>query len=157
MISLRSSKLYGTNTPAPVSCDSTTYGAGCSGCSVSGTTCTGNTSGCASSSDDGQTCGQSAYSPADPGNGPGKDNFIGFGTDNCTTANLASRQIKDAGTTNETRCQLGVTTYRLGVGGHLSGDTFIGINVTNDGVVTEQGEDVSGNVFSTSHANGVCA
>jgi len=157
MISLRSSKLYGATASSPAACDSTTYGGGCSGCTVSGNTCTGTTSGCTTPADNGQSCTVSAYSPADPGNGPGKDNFIGFGTDNCTPASLASRQIKDATTADETRCELNVTTYRLGVGGHLSGDTFIGINVTNDGVVTENGEDVSTNVFNTSHANGICA
>ena len=157
MQSLTSSKLYGPTTASAADCDSTVYGATCTGCTVSGTSCTGTTASCTNSAHDGQTCGLTAYVPADSGNGPGKENFIGFGTQtgtNCTNANIAARQIKhNSSTHNDTACNLTTITYTMGVAGHLSGKDYIGININNNGVVDENSAAASSVIFVN---NGIC-
>ena len=145
MQSLLSSKLYGISASSTmVSCTS-----------------------CTSSADNGiyntgHTCGAGCTTGTPSGTGPGKHSFIGFGDENCgNLANVNNVQVLgDEGgtrTTNETRCELNISDYTLGVGGHLSGTTYIGINVDHNGVVDEQDEDGSANVFNTTHANGICA
>ena len=147
MQSLLSSKLYGP------------------GSSASLVRCTS----CTSNSDNGlyntgHTCGAGCTTAAVNGTGPGKDNYIGFGDTNCTngdSAVLANVSVRgdNGGTLTplETRCELNISDYTMGVGGHLSGETFIGINVNHNGIVEEQDEDVRANVFSASHTNGMCA
>ena len=110
----------------------------------------------------GHTCGTGCTTAAVNGTGPGKDNYIGFGQESCgTNVDVADVSVRgdNSGTVTplETRCELNVADYTMGVGGHLSGTDFIGINVNHDGVVEEQDEDVRANVFSASHANGICA
>ena len=48
--------------------------------------------------------------------------------------------IRDALGTTNTDCKLGVTTYKMGVFGHISGATWIPIQVQHTGVVTERAE-----------------
>ena len=153
MISLFTSNLYGGNTTA-ASCDSTTYGAGCGGCTVSGDTCTGTTASCTSSADDGQTCGIVAFVPADsPGPG-GKQNFIGFGEDNCGVPALTSRQIKLSTVTDDTDCDLNISAYRMGVGGHISGNTYYGVSINHNGVLGKESEANTTTIFAI---GGVCS
>ena len=147
MESLLSSKLYGPSSSAAlVRCTS-----------------------CTTPSDNGlynngHTCGAGCTTAAVNGTGPGKDNYIGFGDTNCTNgdaAQVANVSVRgdNGGTVTplETRCELDISTYTMGVGGHLSGNDFIGIKIDDNGVVEEQDEDVRANVFSASHANGMCA
>ena len=150
MGSLLSSKLYGISSASTMVQCSGYSPSSCNGIYNTGHDCTG-----------GGTCtGGTASAPS--GTGPGKHNFVGFGTENCTNvSNLDDVRIlgDQAGTrtTNETRCVLNTTTYIMGVGGQLSGANYIGINVNENGVVDERGEDTAANVFNTSNANGVCA
>ena len=153
MQSLLSSKLYGPSSGANlVRCTGT-----CTG--VPGTS-----SGPGLHAAGSPACATGCTQSAVNGTGPGKDNYIGFGDTQCTntlTQTVSNISVRgDHGgtpTTLDTRCELDVSAYTMGVGGHMSGETFIGINVNNDGVVDEQDEDVRANVFSASHANGICA
>lgn len=135
MESLLTSKLYGTNQPVAQQTESCSGGgtldpAGCTGAACTG--CTGGTN--------------PVFTPfraAIPaGNGPGKHNFIGFGTDACSPANLAGRQVQGAEgttwTTVDAGCDLNVSTYELGVYGHLSGEEHFGISVNENGVVSAE-------------------
>lgn len=138
MQSLVSSKLYGD--AATATCNSTVYGAGCSGCTVSGNTCTGTTSGCTTAADNGTTCTASAYTPASVG--PGKENFIGFenATTDCSSAGVVQADIRQVKTTTtaDPDCDLDVTEYKMGVYGHIAGKEFYGVSVNHNGVVSSE-------------------
>ena len=137
MKSLISSKLYGV--PAAANCDSTIIGAACTGCSVSGTTCTGTAASCTNATLNGTVCSAAQYIPAR--SGPGKNNFIGFGAIACgaLVAPVADQHFVN-NTATDTNCSLAVTTYKLGVFGHISGNNYIGFEVDNNGVVAESAE-----------------
>ena len=141
MQSLLNSKLYG-ETRASATCDSTLLGAGCSGCSASGNSCTGTTTGCTNSAHDGQSCGVGQYRPA--GTGPGKPNLIGFTSLNadCTNITLADghQYIHDTVQGNEGDCELDVSTYKMGVYGQVSGDKHVGYQIDQNGVVSARSE-----------------
>ena len=139
MASLLSSKLYGQNRTS-AACTTTNLGAGCTGCTLNSgqTDCTGTTSGCTAPANDGQTCaGSSAYVPTRQG--PGKNNFIGFGAITCgtiTTPVVNTHFMQD--TSTDSNCDLTVATYDMGVFGHLAGTEFASFEVDNNGVVDEQ-------------------
>ena len=144
MQSLLNSKLYGKNSsqsrvaPTCTAPASTPEPANCVAPGETGVVCTG----CSDSSST-----LNAGNAATTGNGPGKHNFIGFGDDNCTAANLTSRQILgNAGTTNTTHdanCDLNTSTYEIGVYGHISGKNYYGVSVSNNGVASSEFEDDS--------------
>ncbi|MDE0151002.1 MAG: hypothetical protein OXK80_00700 [Bdellovibrionales bacterium] len=123
MGSLLSSKLYGDNNAAACSvaacttqADCTTLGSACLGGAPAGT-----------------------WTPA--GNGPGKENLIGFATVTaCTNVTAADAIIRDAVATTDVDCVLNVTSYRMGVFGHISGANYIGFEVGDNGVVGESAE-----------------
>ena len=141
MQSLLNSKLYGSTTAqtriAP-SCtlSGTPEPSGCVAPGETGVVCTGCSAGVL-------TAGRAATT----GNGPGKHNFIGFGTDNCGSANLTSRQILgNEGTTNttaDTNCDLNVATYEMGVYGHISGAKSYGVSINQNGVVSSEFENTT--------------
>jgi len=136
MQSLLSSKLYGTTTAlsrvAPSCNPGTATPSGCVAPCETGVVC----SGCTGSG--ALTAGRAATS----GNGPGKHNFIGFGDDNCTLANLASRQILGeegaTPTTQDANCNIDVDSYEMGVWGHIAGKEYFGVSVNNNGVVSTE-------------------
>ena len=85
--------------------------------------------------------------------GPGKTNFIGFGTNNCTTGStLPNVVISDAGRapssgiTNEQRCDLNVGTYEMGVVGHVYADKYFGQSMNQNGVLSSENEDTATDV-----------
>ena len=129
MQSLTSSKLYGV-TRTTDTCD----------CACSGPPgCAGGTYANASCSITGATaCGSAALIPARPG--PGKHNFIGFDATTCTAGGVAipvaNLQMED--TFTDAQCTVGVTSYKMGVYGHISGTDFIGIQIQHNGVVNER-------------------
>ena len=150
MTSLLSSKLYGIarTTASPSTC---TAGSGAGSCSANSGTASHTPAGCdvnVAGACTGCACSTSgttvftAYRPI--GSGPGKDNFIGFGTDNCTTSSLLTRQEKATSTTAPTTCDLNTTTYEMGVYGHISGNTFFGISINNNGVLSGEHEGPTG-------------
>ena len=85
--------------------------------------------------------------------GPGKDNFIGFGGDNCPGTRAAGDiiSLEDVITPAST-CTLDVTSYKMGVFGHISGNSYIGIQVDNNGVIAERAESANGQTA----ANATC-
>ena len=83
--------------------------------------------------------------------GPGKHNFIGFGTEACADiTDIRDVQIIGAengvstDTSNLTRCSLNVDSYRMGVYGHLGGTNYFGISITNNGVFSDETEGATG-------------
>ncbi len=154
MQSLLSSKLYGKNSNAVNAVCNAGAGAGsCSansgtasptptGCSLSDPTVpAGICTGCACSTSG--TTVFTAYVPAVSGRAT-KHNFIGFGTDGCASANLTSRQIigEVGGTASvaDTACDLGISAYDMGVYGHISGNTYFGVSVNHNGVLSSEYE-----------------
>ena len=137
MESLLTSKLYGVNGNNLVKCTGTCT-AGTPPNSVGpGVHPTG--SACATG------CTQSAVS----GNGPGKHNFIGFGATSCTNLTLTSdAQIlgveSTTPTTHDTDCDLDVSTYEMGVYGHISGSDYFGISIDENGVTSSEYEGTAG-------------
>ena len=118
-------------------------GTGCAGCTVNtaGTDCNpGMTTGCSGGTQV-PCAGSAAFLPASQG--PGKPNHIGFGDDNCPTANLANRQVKDGTVVEDTSCDVNVSTYEMGVYGHISGDDFYGVSLTHEGVISNEHEDAT--------------
>ena len=100
----------------------------------------------------------------DPGNGPGTPNFIGFananlaGNDCKIDSNFASSpvlvtrpnsgasqnviNVTDNIHTKDKNCRLYISTYKMAVYGHLSGDVsgdYYGAQIQETGVVTEAG------------------
>ena len=86
------------------------------------------------------------------GTSPGKANFIGFSAANPTpaiqvcpsvnginlyTTNVDAEKIRENQTVTGVGCTLGVTTYKMGVFGHLSGKDYQPIEVDHEGVVDE--------------------
>ncbi len=140
MESLASSKLYGNATGFCLS------GSTCS----TQTTCTDGTTDCDTSIDGVQNGGWVGTQ------NPGKENFIGFPggvvTANCGTSvvNPVGLDINDTATDGQ--CQLDISSYKMGVYGHISGDNFIGSQVDHNGVVTERAE----GAYTTAHANTTC-
>ena len=136
MRSLLSSKLYGDNNVAVnANCDvggvPTPANLTPGGCSASGGTnpCTACSTGTFS-----------AFVPA--GNGPDKDNFMGFEDAHSNCANITAtndnvHRLRDGSGTMPTACDLNVVSYRLGAAGHISGNDFIGYDIDHEGVVNE--------------------
>ena len=87
---------------------------------------------------------------------PGKHNFIGFGDDNCTPANLTSRQILgkqgSTNTTHDANCELNTASYKMGVYGHISGKEFFGVAINNNGVASGEAS-VTGTGVNTADTN----
>ena len=146
MASLIQSKLYGRSLNA--------QNASCT-CTVSGTP-TLTPSGCSNNSPNntctGCTCSAgvatfTAYRPSIT-NFPGKHNFIGFGDDNCSVQDLTNRQVlgEEGGTTTtqDTDCDLNISSYEMGVYGHISGDAYFGVSINDDGVVSGETEKSTG-------------
>ncbi len=139
MGSLLSSKLYGVDRSAAVNA-SCTAGTVCTSPTLSPAGCSNNVAGSCT----GCTCPATndatfvAYRPIS--GGPNKENFIGFGDDNCGTASLLTRQEKATSTTHDADCDLNVSTYEMGVYGHISGDTYFGVSVNNTGIVSAEVE-----------------
>ena len=137
---LFNSKLYGALAQADAQCNVPTGGSGCNfsncdptidgHCSLSNCSCTDDGSG---------RDGPGSFVPyVRGGRAPGKENFIGFGDQNCGTGiTLTNIEITD-GTATDTDCVLNVTNYSLGVFGHVSGDTWHGFQMKNTGVVDER-------------------
>ncbi len=138
MGSLLTSKLYGERltTARTVACAVQSGGAcaACSGATASLANCLG-----ASCSGSGNGCEWTA--PRDVGLGPGKDNFIGFDTSTCANISIVDNvhRMKE-GTATPAACVLAVTSYDIGVAGHISGETYIGFDVNEGGVVGETDE-----------------
>ena len=110
-----------------------------------------------SSSNPCSSCSAGTFTPHIPaGNGPGKENFIGFGTVSgtgfCPNMNATEEYLhivsSDASTVTDTGCELKPTSYKMGSFGHISGDKWIGHQVTNTGIITERN-----NQNKTDHAN----
>ena len=103
------------------------------------TGCTGTTTSCTTPANNGQTCGGQAYIPASVG--PGKANFIGFGAisgTGCATLAIQDHYLQDVAATTDTDCGLSVTSYKLGVFGHVGGDDYTGFQIDNVGVVGDR-------------------
>ena len=141
MEALLSSKFYGdTSNAVNASC---TAGTTCTSPTLAPAGCTPDNSGTPCTSCD---CGLltndatfTAYRPA--GQGPGKENFIGFGAETCANISaIADIQEKKGTTTHDTGCDLTVDTYELGVYGHISGGTYYGVSINNNGVVSPEVE-----------------
>ena len=136
MQSLLSSKLYGDNGDIV---DCKTSANGCTDGLYAGTTCPTTETGVGA-------CGAWTTANTSKSTGPGKPNFIGFGfnTPDCglTTSELHVKSNASGSNTTipggNARCILDVTEYDLGVFGHLSGDQFIGFNVSQNGVVSAE-------------------
>ena len=147
MQSLLSSKLYGIGSSSTmVQCTGYTPTT-CNGLFSTGHDCTNG----------GACTGGNASTPS--GTGPGKHNFIGFGDEQCgNLANTTNVQVlgdsNGTRTVEDTDCDLDVATYKMGVGGHLSGDTYIGINVDHNGVVAEKAEAADSVIFAV---GGICS
>ena len=141
MVSLVSSKLYGSQTQANASC-TVVGGATCvpapAGCSLS---TPGDCLGCSNTSS--PLVGSCTFAAYDSGNGPGKRNFMGFAQEGCTTPGTPAAGtyglhfLNDGTNAGPTACVVGVTSYKMGVMGHLSGNEYIGINIVQTGIVDE--------------------
>ena len=100
-------------------------------------------------------------------NSPGKHNFIGFGDEDCdvgTPDQVAVINVQVLGsegsteTTAESACELGVSTYRMGVYGHVSGESYYGISINNNGVFSNQFEGTHGvNSFDKKDGDANCS
>ena len=156
MGSILSSKLYGIDRTTAVSA-SCTAGTVCSSPTIAPTGCDINVAGSCTSCDCGAVTNDAtfvAYRPVS--SGPGKHNFIGFGDDNCGTASLPTRQELGSeggtATTQDTGCDLNVATYDMGVYAHISGNTYFGVSVNQDGIVSGETEQNT----STNQADATC-
>ena len=147
MTSLGSSKLYGNNT------------AFCTAQTLLSTNCATQALCIATPRSNTECAG--AWIPA--GNGPGKDNFMGFEDAHTNCGNITATQdnihrFRGASSAMPAGCDLDVTTYALGVAGHISGTDYIGFDVDQDGVTDETDEGAygtaAGEVLNTT--NGVC-
>ena len=108
---------------------------------------------------------ESLFSSKLYGSGPSNKNFIGFGAQHgsepCTlpivlddALNNAAHGIYDVSGSEATACVLGITEYKMGVAGHVSGENFVGFAVNQSGVIEEEPE----NNWTTINApTGVCA
>ena len=142
MSSLITSKLYGNNASAVSANCNGASGSNCVACTLDAVnnTCTGFvmvlTPGCNS------TCSANYNASIPAGNGPGKHNFIGFGTDRCSIPNLQSRSIRGnegANGANPTvadgNCTLDEVTYKMGVYGQITGADYFGISIDSSSVL----------------------
>ena len=139
MESLASSKLYGNATGFCLS------GAAC----AAQTACTDGTTDCDATIPGVQNGGWVGTQ------NPGKENFIGFpggAHANCGTAIVNPVGLEINNTATDQHCLLNVTSYTMGVYGHISGDSFIGSQINNNGVVTERAE----GGYTTAHAETTC-
>ena len=131
MQSLTSSKLYGVNGTNLVQCTGT-----CTAGTPPGSVGAG-------IHPAGSNCATGCTSTTVSGNGPGKANFIGFGTENCSNLSAIS-DISITGpdgttpTTADPNCNLDIDQYDLGVYGHLAGAEYSSFEVNHNGVVAEQ-------------------
>ena len=126
--------------------------------------CTG---ACADTNDRGiynlpHTCGTGCTTGLISGstNSPGKHNIIGFGEENCAgIPNEVPVQVRGkegaVDTTLNADCDLNVSSYRMGVAGHISGDTFFGVSLNHNGVLSTEQEGIDSAVFLT--AAGYCS
>ena len=79
------------------------------------------------------------------GSNPGKANFIGFGREGCTGTSLVAAApnvhvVRDVSATTDADCTLNVTTYKMGVFGHISGNNWFGIQVDQDGLLANESD-----------------
>ena len=131
MASLNTSKLYGRKGL-------------CTGTGTCTSTERGNIAAAASQT----ACTAAAAAPcmvswdADAGNAPNKHNFVGFESHACTGVTDEDVRIvgNDGGTltTADPACDLGVSTYEMGVYGNISGQEYFGQSVNNSGVLSEE-------------------
>ena len=71
--------------------------------------------------------------------GPGKNNFIGFGTIGAGCSATGTKvEISASTTTIDPACDLTESTYDMGVYGHLSGDEYHGAQIQHTGVFAER-------------------
>ncbi len=143
MRSLVSSKLYGNLQPAQAG------------------VCAGTPLACTNSRRVGQTCTVATDCDAPATTGPGKINLIGFTAvdANCqavippattpSTLLVTATAIRDATSTADPDCELTVTSYKMGVWGHISGNTFIGNEIDHNGVIRESSEGVAADFGTT--------
>lgn len=145
MASLGSSKLYGTDSVQACKDCGTHDGTSCVGVWTQqpalpgGTDCTTLN---ATTPGAGDTCNCADDGSAVARKGPGKHNFIGFGAENCPDINTVEANLNYRGdvsgrTPLETDCDLNVTTYEMGVFGHVSGDQYFGFRINNQGISAE--------------------
>ena len=59
---------------------------------------------------------------------------------------VQNRQVKDSTVTEDADCDLNVSTYEMGVYGHISGDDFYGVSLTHEGVISNEHEDATANL-----------
>ena len=98
------------------------------------------------------TCmtGCSAVQIAINRSGPGKHNFIGFNdASNCTNVADDSVRILGAEGTTPTvvpssACVLNISSYDMGVYGHISGVDYFGVSINQNGVVSNEHEGATG-------------
>jgi len=142
MASLTSSKLYGVKG----SCVATGT------CNTSDqTTIAGTASSIACTALTGLGAGCSATWNSTAGSGPGKHNFIGFSTtaptciDPKTNGRLDESQVQIVGeqggtptNVSSTGCELDVTSYEMGVYGHVSGPDYYGVSINHNSVLSDE-------------------
>jgi len=140
MSSLVSSKLYGQR---GICEDPNSTVSGCSPCAGQA-----NQTACSAHNDGNLTppsCG-CTWNATVASNAPGKHNFIGFGAETCVVDNgggdlvdLNNVVIQGSEgsilTTLQNTCDLNVTSYEMGVYGHVSGDNYYGVSITNNSVL----------------------
>ena len=118
MVSLLTSKLYGGGSAQPARCS-------ISGHSTSAA-CTG------------ATPVAGVWLPAiTTTSSPAKSNFIGFGDDDCTNS-VTAIVVQDSSITPDDDCELDEGSYTMGVFGHISGASYHGAKLDDNGVFTEQ-------------------
>ena len=82
--------------------------------------------------------------------GPGKDNFIGFGTDNCSNIDDGlTLVVKNVSSTVDAGCQLNVSNYKMGVYGQVSGKNWFASQIQENGVINERAEGIASVVLPT--------
>ena len=144
MVSLYTSKLYGSTTAANASCVVT--GAGTSTPTPSGCSLTGGNNPCTGCSLVTGGTGTVAWTPYSSGSGPGKANFIGFSAEGCSNLNNEEGVVvRDSNTTKPSTdpCTLDEADYEMGVYGHLSGAQWHSAKIEQTGVFTDQGDDIA--------------
>ena len=113
---------------------------------------------------------ESLFSSKLYGSRPGNNNFVGFGALHADCNNLmyemsivnggtpTAQAYGDATSSGSASCVLDITTYRMGVAGHVSGELFIGYDISQSGVIRETAEgayDATG-VINTTTNTGIC-
>ena len=108
---------------------------------------------------------ESLFSSKLYGNRPGNQNFIGFGAaatgaqscgssytfvlDHSSNGSDTAHGFSDVVGSVPGACTLGVTTYRMGVAGHVSGTDSVGFDISQSGVIKEQADADYADVIGT--------